>query len=77
MPIEIFTVNFTIADTHFTGFYVMVHHSVTGQPWVRSCLYRAVCELSSRLRFFASLRPLTTPQEQVEFLWIWVLVAGW
>jgi hypothetical protein len=27
MPIEIFTVNFMIADTHLTGFYVTAHHS--------------------------------------------------
>jgi hypothetical protein len=27
MPIEIFTVNFMIADTHLTGFYVMVNHN--------------------------------------------------
>jgi hypothetical protein len=27
MPIEICTVNFMIADTYLTGFYVMVHHN--------------------------------------------------
>jgi hypothetical protein len=27
MPIEIFTANFMIDDTHLTGFYVAVHHN--------------------------------------------------